>query len=95
LNIGDLKEFGLNKQYGERTTRVLPSGAGRWSNRLYITINFSSGWTFAIWLFLFIFIKSFLIELQLPGGGFSTPPPSAILVRYAPPEFEQFQFQEK
>jgi hypothetical protein len=43
--------------------------------------GFGSGWTFAIWLFVFIFIKCFLIELRLPGGGFSNPPPSAILVR--------------
>jgi len=44
-------------------------------------VSFGSGWTFAIWLFVFILDICFSIELLLPGGGFSNLPPSAILVR--------------
>ena len=54
------------------------------SGRVSSLFGFGSGWTLSIWLFVFNFIKSFSIELRLPGGCFSISPPSAILFRYMP-----------
>jgi len=70
---------------GERTTRVLPIvGLDVGAIGSISLFGFGSGWRLSIWLFVFIFNKSFLnLASVVRAGGFSTSPPSAILVRYA------------